>query len=162
MSKIRVSGILRESIVDGPGMRFALFVQGCPHHCPSCHNPQTHDFDGGKEMDTDEIFNMIIEDDILSGVTFSGGEPMCQPKPLLELAKRIKAETDLNIVVYSGFTLEQLQAKNDPDINELLATCDWLIDGRFVLALKDLTLPFRGSQNQRIIFLENNTIEWTQ
>ena len=162
MSKLRISGIMSESIVDGPGMRFAIFTQGCPHHCPSCHNPQTHDFNGGYDIDTDELYERIIADDILQGVTFSGGEPMCQPKPLLELAKKIKSNTDLSIVIYSGYTLEQLKAKNDSDINELLDICDWLIDGRFEIDKKDLTLPFRGSSNQRIIFLKNNTIEWTR
>lgn len=162
MSKLRISGIISESIVDGPGMRFTIFTQGCPHHCPSCHNPQTHDFNGGYDVDTDELYDRIIADDILQGVTFSGGEPMCQPKPLLELAKKIKANTDLSIIIYSGYTLEQLEAKNDSDINELLDICDWLIDGRFEVDKKDLTLPFRGSSNQRIIFLKNNTIEWTR
>ena len=86
----------------------------------------------------------------------------CQPKAFLQLAKRIKAETDLNIICYTGYTIEELQAMNNSDIDELLNICDWLIDGKFVEELKDLTLPFRGSSNQRIIELKKNTIDWTR
>lgn len=162
MCKLRVAGIVNDSIVDGPGMRLTVFCQGCPHHCKGCHNGHTHDFNGGYEIDIDDIVEKAKKNTLLSGVTFSGGEPMCQPKAFLALAKRIKSETDLNIICYTGYTFEELQKMHNPDIDELLKVCDWLIDGKFVEELKDLTLAFRGSSNQRIIELENNTIEWTR
>lgn len=162
MCKLRIAGMVNDSIVDGPGIRLTVFCQGCPHNCPGCHNQHTHDFKGGKEVDIDEIIAKAKSNGLLSGVTFSGGEPMCQAKAFLQLAKRIKAETNLNIICYSGYTIEELKAKNDPDINGLLDICDWLIDGRYVAEDRDLTLPFRGSKNQRIIELANNTIEWTR
>ena len=162
MCKIRIAGLVNDSIVDGPGMRLTVFCQGCPHNCKGCHNKHTHDFKGGYDMDIDEIVEKAKKNKILSGVTISGGEPMCQPKAFLQLAKKIKAETDLNIICYTGYTIEELQQMNNADINELLDICDWLIDGRFCEELKDLTLPFRGSSNQRIIELKNNTIDWTR
>lgn len=162
MCKLRIAGMVNDSIVDGPGMRLTIFCQGCPHNCKGCHNKHTHDFKGGYDIDINDIMTKIKSNGLLSGVTFSGGEPMCQPKAFLELAKRIKAETNLNIICYSGYTIEELQSLNNQDINQLLDICDWLIDGRFEEQLKDLTLPFRGSSNQRIIELKNNTIEWTQ
>lgn len=162
MCKLRIAGMVNDSIVDGPGIRLTVFCQGCPHNCQGCHNAHTHDFKGGRDIEIQEIMDKIKANGLLSGVTFSGGEPMCQAKAFLELAKRIKAETNLNIICYSGYTLEELEAKNDADINELLDTCDWLIDGRYVETERDLTLAFRGSKNQRIIPLKNNTIEWTR
>ena len=89
--ELRIAGTVGESIVDGPGFRFTIFTQGCPHGCEGCHNPQTHDFNGGIVVDTDQLYNEIIKDPLLDGVTFSGGEPFCQCKPLAELAGRIKA-----------------------------------------------------------------------
>ena len=89
--KLKISGIIDESIVDGPGLRFTVFTQGCPHRCQGCHNPQTHDFDGGSWMDTDEIMARFDEDPLLAGMTFSGGEPFCQPEPLWELARQVES-----------------------------------------------------------------------
>lgn len=151
MSKLRIADTVEDSITDGEGLRYTIFVQGCPHHCNGCHNPTTHDFNGGKIVDTDELFDAFKNNVLLSGVTFSGGEPMCQAKPLLDLARRIREETDLNITIFTGFTLEELKAKNDPIINELLSLTYMLIDGKFELDKRDLTLTFRGSGNQRII-----------
>ncbi len=155
-SKLKVSGIIEESIVDGPGLRFTVFTQGCPHHCPGCHNPQTHDFEGGKWMELDEIMAMFDEDPLLAGMTFSGGEPFCQPAPLAELARQVRARGK-NIVAYSGYTFEQLSemAAHNPDIEALLSMCDLLIDGPYVEARRDLDLLFRGSTNQRILDLKN-------
>lgn len=150
--EIRIAGTVAESIVDGPGLRYTLFVQGCPHHCEGCHNPQTHDFSGGKLDDTDRILADILENPLLDGVTFSGGEPFCQAKPLAELAVKIK-ENGLNVIAYSGYTVEQLLA-NTNETNcymELLSQLDYLIDGPFVLSLKSYEAKFRGSTNQRII-----------
>lgn len=153
MSSLRISGVVDDSIVDGKGLRYTIFTQGCPHHCPGCHNPQTHSFDDGTLVDTSSLFSEICENPMLRGVTFSGGEPFCQPKPLAELAKAVHdyPHRKLDVTVFTGYTLEQLQQKNDPDINALLEQTDILIDGPFIESEKDLTLLFRGSRNQRII-----------
>ena len=149
---IRLAGVVRESIVDGPGIRFVVFCQGCPHLCPGCHNPVTHDFAGGYPCEVEKIVKAIDENPLLDGVTFSGGEPACQPKAFLNLAKQIK-ERGLNLIMYSGFTLEQLtkMGTEDEALAGLLDHLDYLIDGRYEEAERDLTLAFRGSRNQRII-----------
>ena len=149
---LRIAGIMRESIVDGPGIRFAVFCQGCPHNCPDCHNPETHDFNGGTEVSIEKILKAIDENPMLKGVTFSGGEPTCQADGFLTLAKAVKAR-GLDITVFSGYTYEQLmeRAKEEPALARLLDLTDLLIDGPFVRAKKDLTLQFRGSSNQRLI-----------
>lgn len=147
---IRIAGIVRESIVDGPGLRFTVFCQGCPHNCKGCHNQETHDFSGGYDCDIQKIIDAIDQDPLLDGVTFSGGEPFCQPGPFCVLAEEIK-KRGLNIMTYSGYTYEELTAMNDPEVDRLLSLTDWLVDGRFVLEQRDLTLLFRGSSNQRVI-----------
>lgn len=151
-NSIRLAGVIRESIVDGPGLRFTVFCQGCPHGCEGCHNPDTHDFDGGYDCEISKIVAAIDENPLLDGVTFSGGEPLCQPEAFFNLAKEIK-KRNLNIVIYTGFKFEELQekAKTDEALQNLLELTDLLIDGPFVLKQRDLTLLFRGSSNQRII-----------
>jgi anaerobic ribonucleoside-triphosphate reductase activating protein len=151
---LRLAGFLRESIVDGPGVRFVIFVQGCPHRCPNCHNPQTFDFKGGKVYKNDEIFAIIRENPEIHGVTFSGGEPFCQADALSELSLKLK-EFGYNNFAYSGYTFEELveKSKTEPTVMHLLKNCDVLVDGKFEKELKDLTLKFRGSSNQRIIDL---------
>ena len=148
--KLQVSGIVKESIVDGKGIRTTVFTQGCPHHCPGCHNPQTHPFEGGTEIDTSEIFEEFRQNIILKGITFSGGEPFCQPAPLAELAKQVHS-IGKDVTVYTGYTYEQLLAMDDPAVRDLLAETDVLIDGPFIEARKNLELVFRGSENQRVI-----------
>ena len=149
---LMLSGIEPESIVDGPGIRYVLFTQGCPHHCPGCHNPKTHPFEGGTPADIPAILQAIRENPLLKGVTFSGGEPFCQAEELAELAQKIRQEFPrLDIAVYTGYTLEQLQQMQTPGVTQLLEQTDWLIDGLFLLEQKDLTLRFRGSHNQRFI-----------
>jgi len=149
--KMRICGSEPESIVDGPGFRYVLFVQGCPHRCPGCHNPQSHDFDGGTAMTIGEIWaDICIGIDHLAGVTFSGGEPFCQVDGVLEIAKRAK-ERGLSLMSYTGYTYEQLVAREDEATDELLGLLDMLVDGRFEEAQKDLTLLYRGSENQRVI-----------
>jgi anaerobic ribonucleoside-triphosphate reductase activating protein len=151
-SKVRVFGIEPESIVDGEGIRYVVFVQGCPHHCPGCHNPESHPFDGGRVVGIDELFREICENPLLKGVTFSGGEPFCQPEPLAELAKLVH-KRGLDVTTYTGYQYEDLLEMREPGVAALLEQTDVLIDGPFVLAEKDLTLTFRGSRNQRIIDL---------
>ena len=156
--EIRLSGIVEESIVDGKGIRFTVFTQGCPHNCKGCHNPQTHDFKGGYLDDTDNLFEKFKEDPILKGMTFSGGEPFMQPKPLTELAKKIHGLKYKDIWCYTGFTFEELLKGNEDRI-ELLNNIDVLIDGKFVEELKNLELSFRGSENQRIIDVKKSLAE---
>ncbi len=149
---IRLAGIVPDSIVDGPGIRFTIFVQGCPHNCEGCHNPETHDFSAGKLADVDKIFQKIQSDPIIHGVTFSGGEPFCQPEPLAYLAGLLK-KSGYDLMSYSGFTFEELLKLSEENgfIGELLGSLDLLVDGRFVLSKRSLELKFRGSSNQRII-----------
>jgi anaerobic ribonucleoside-triphosphate reductase activating protein len=153
---LRLAGVVRESIVDGPGIRFTVFAQGCPHFCPGCHNEGTQDFQGGKIVLIEDILKEIDKNPLLSGVTFSGGEPFCQAEGFTALARGIKAR-GLHIVSFSGYTYEELQelAQENKDqsngVRSLLELTDLLIDGRFELATRDLTLHFRGSKNQRII-----------
>ena len=149
---VNLAGVIRESIVDGPGIRFVVFTQGCPHRCPGCHNPETHEFGIGKDTDIDRILAAFDENPMLEGVTLSGGEPFSQPAPLAALAKEIH-KRGRSVFCYSGWTFEELleKGKEEPEVMELLKECDHLVDGRFVLELRDLSLLFRGSQNQRVL-----------
>ena len=148
---LRISDTVNDWIVDGPGLRFTVFVQGCPHNCPGCHNPQTHAFDGGTLVEKEQILERIKGNPLLDGVTFSGGEPFCQAKALAALGREIR-KLGLNIMTYSGYTFEQLYARRDEDgIGELLEVTDWLVDGPYVESLRSLELQFRGSSNQRIL-----------
>ena len=155
--KLRLFGTANDSIVDGPGIRYAVFVQGCTHNCKGCHNPGSHSLDGGYEKEVEEIFAEISKNPLLDGVTFSGGEPFLQAKALYELAKLVK-EKNLNIYVYSGFTFEQLVAgaNEENGWRELLEIADFLIDGKFEEDKKHYTLLFKGSENQRIIDLKES------
>lgn len=147
--KIRLAGIVNDSIVDGPGLRMTIFTQGCPHHCPGCHNPQSHDFKGGEDRDTDDILKMVSENPLLDGITLSGGEPFAQPEACLELAKGAH-KMGLNVWSYSGYTFEQLLERSDA-CRELLRNIDVLVDGPFKIELRTLEALFRGSSNQRIL-----------
>lgn len=150
--EIRIAGTVCESIVDGPGFRYVVFVQGCPHNCEGCHNPETHDFSGGKVVDTDDLFAECVGDPLHDGVTFSGGEPFCQAKALYYLGKRFK-ERGLSLMCYSGWTFEEIleKAKTEEFVGKLLSITDILVDGKFVLDKRSLALKFRGSANQRLI-----------
>lgn len=152
MSKVKLAGVVRESIVDGPGIRFVVFAQGCPHHCPGCHNPQTWPFEGGNETDTSKVAFEMKKNPLLSGVTLSGGEPFCQPRPMAEIARDVHT-MGLNVMTYTGYTYERLVELGEKDgaVRELLGQTDILVDGRFVSGLKSYDLNFRGSSNQRII-----------
>lgn len=147
---MRIAGIVNDSIVDGPGLRYTIFSQGCSHNCPGCHNPETHSFDGGFEIDTESIISEISKNPLLSGVTFSGGDPIEQPAPFLELAKAIK-KMELNIWMYTGYTYEELTSMHNPIIQELLSYVDVIVDGPYIESKRQLDLEFRGSSNQRII-----------
>lgn len=155
---LRIAGVIDESIVDGPGIRFVIFTQGCPHHCSGCHNPQTHDFSGGAVVPISRLLSDIQADPLISGVTLSGGEPFCQPEPLAELVRILK-QCGKHIMVYSGYTWEQLLAMEDPAVFALLRQCDILVDGPFIEAERDLSLHFRGSRNQRLIDVQTSLRE---
>lgn len=147
---LNVAGIQNDSITDGPGLRFVLYVQGCPHHCVGCHNPQTHPFEGGKKIMIDQIVQRVRMNPLLSGITFSGGEPFCQATPLGILAEMLRS-FGYEIAVYTGFVFEELIDRKNPNVMELLQQTDILVDGPFVHSLRDRMLLFRGSRNQRIL-----------
>ena len=147
---IRLSGIANNSITDGPGIRYAIFTQGCKHACEGCHNHTTHDMNGGYEQDIQSLISEIAEDELLDGITLSGGDPFFQVEQSIYLITEVKkVRPDLNIWGYSGFTVEQII--KDPNKLELLKLMDVLIDGRFEQELRDLTLKFKGSSNQRLV-----------
>ena len=148
--EIRIAGTIEESIVDGPGIRYVVFTQGCPHHCPGCHNPQTHSFEGGTVTDTDDLISKLKANPLLKGITISGGEPFCQPLAAAELAHAAH-ECGKDVMVYTGYTFEQLLSGNVENAMDLLKDTDVLVDGRFEQEKKSLLLKFKGSSNQRIL-----------
>ena len=145
---VPVMGVEEDSVVDGEGLRFALFVQGCPHHCKGCHNPQSWGYKRDNMMSLDELYRKIDGNPLCSGLTLSGGEPFMYPKELSALAKAVRT-TGRSVWSFSGWTFEQLMAKDDAW--QLLEQLDVLVDGRFELDKRDLSLKFRGSWNQRVI-----------
>ncbi len=151
---MNMAGFYDESISNGLGWRAVLFVSGCPHNCPGCHNKIAQDFNYGKKFDKEDIINRICDNSILKGITISGGEPLC-PENIKEVADFIedvkKVRPQFNVWCYSGYTFEQLEARNDKETNRLLKDIDVLVDGRFVESEKKPNLMFRGSANQRII-----------
>lgn len=152
LNKIRLSGVINESIVDGPGFRYVIFTQGCKKSCFMCHNAETQPLDAGYEEDLDKVVNDWQGNPLLQGITISGGEPFLQPEAVLYLIKKAK-ETNLDVVVYSGYYIEELRRFNNEYVDEILVSADYLIDGPFEYENKNLNLLFRGSNNQRIIDL---------
>lgn len=147
MKLIRISGIESESIVDGEGIQYVVFTQGCPHHCPGCHNPQTHPFGGGKLVLIEDILDDISKrKDWIDGITLSGGEPFCQIYQCALIAEKAH-QMGLSVWCYTGYLFEDLYKQGI----ELLKHIDVLVDGPFVQAEKSLDLDFRGSRNQRVI-----------
>ena len=144
-----LSGIVSDSIVDGPGIRTTIFSQGCPHHCPGCHNPETWEFGCGTKVTEGQVLAEVLQNPLCRGVTFSGGEPFAQAEGFAGLAKLLK-EKGYEVASYTGYTFEEL-LKGTPAQKQLLETIDVLIDGPFLLAEKSLELNFRGSRNQRIL-----------
>ena len=156
---LRIAGVVENSFTDGPGVRFALFVQGCPHHCPGCHNPQTHDFAGGSETTVSALLTALDEDPLVSGLTLSGGEPFCQAGACAELARAAHARGK-DVWTWSGWTYEQLRekAEREPEVAELLRQTDVLVDGPYIEAERNLDLEWRGSANQRVLELKDGFI----
>ena len=165
MAVIDISGYAPNSITDGPGLRFGVFCQGCNHHCPGCHNPETHEFGVGTKVDVEDIYRMIKKDPIVRGVTFSGGEPFDQAEGFYELAKLLKAD-GYELAAYSGYTYEQLTRNTEDYKYKLLSLLDILVDGPFVLAKRSLSAGFRGSTNQRVLnipaSLANGKATWEE
>lgn len=150
MKSIKIAGIEPESIVDGEGIRYVIFTQGCPHHCLGCQNPQTHSFKAGKLIKIDKIITDIEKNmDYLDGITLSGGEPFCQAEQCSVIAEK-SHEMGLSVWCYTGYLYEEL-LKNMQVNCTLLENVDILVDGPFVLKEKSLDLPYCGSKNQRII-----------
>lgn len=158
--RLRVAGIVEESFVDGPGIRFTVFVQGCPHRCPGCHNPQTHAYEGGFWVEVGSLLARMEENPLLDGLSLSGGEPFEQAEPLAELAEGVQAR-GYDVMTWSGYTFEFLLAHRDerPGWRRLLDASDVLVDGPFLIAQRSLGLPCRGSRNQRILDLRRSLAE---
>ena len=156
--RISLSGVTGDSIVEGPGLRLTIFTQGCLHHCPGCHNPQTHDPEGGSWADTEDILAAAAENPLLDGITLSGGDPFLQPVPCLALAEGAH-KIGLNVWTYTGYTWEALLEENDAEKLALLKETDVLVDGPFLLAERSLELRFCGSRNQRLIDVKKSLAE---
>lgn len=150
---LRIAGVVQESIVDGPGIRYAIFTQGCPFHCDGCHNPQAQSLSGGLEVKLAVLYKEIKANPLITGVTYSGGEPFIQTRPLAAFAEILRAE-GYNLWSYSGYTWDKLV--NDPMRKKLLTELDVVVDGPFVRRLHSLDLDYRGSSNQRIINVQES------
>ena len=146
---LKLAGLVDDSIVDGPGIRLTVFCQGCHHHCEGCHNPDTWEFDGGDVMEEQQIVQIAKANPLVKGVTFSGGEPFDQAAGFTKFAKLLKKE-GYEIASYSGYTFEQLM-NGTKEQKELMNNIDILIDGPFILSLRNLSLIYRGSSNQRVL-----------
>lgn len=162
---MRYAGIIFNDTAAAPGISVSFFTQGCPHHCVGCHNPETWDFDGGKEFTPqvlDDIITGLNKNGIHRSFCLMGGEPLCEENEFLSclLVQTIKERSpQTKIYIWTGYTYEQLIHKNSSKINYILESCDFLIDGPFIQSKRDITLKMRGSANQRIIDLKNLTFE---
>lgn len=148
MRTIKISGIIKESVVDGPGFRLVIFTQGCPRHCRGCHNPDLIPASGGREMTSGEVLQLIKQNisPLTGGITFSGGDPLMQADALLEILQLVRKEyPQYSIWVYTGYTFEEV--KTWP----VLQYIDILVDGPYEEDKRDISLAFRGSLNQRLI-----------
>lgn len=167
--KIRMYGTVEDSIVDGPGLRFSVFVQGCPHHCPGCHNPESWSSEGGYEQTLDSLVQEIKAAKLTQGITLTGGEPFDQARQLAYVVAKLKEyKPTLSIWAYSGYTYEELLADtHEQGVKELLDLCDVLVDGPFQEELNSYELIWKGSSNQRVIDLDktrssNEIVLWQE
>ena len=158
MGKIRIAGYLKHSMVNGPGVRFVLFTQGCPHFCHGCQNPETWDMEGGEVWETEDLIRLVKETRFLDGFTFSGGDPLVQSGSCLLVAQALREE-NINLWLYTGYTFEEVQAgAAGEDAIKLLPYIDVLVDGRFrqdLLATQGNCI-YRGSVNQRLIDVQES------
>lgn len=150
---MRVMNITHDSVVDGEGLRTTIFFAGCPHKCSGCHNPESWDLNNGVEMSVEDVLEEI-KSNPLTDVTLSGGDPFLQSEEVSILAKEINS-LGKNIWIYTGYTLDELLRSNDETKKSLLHQCDVLVDGRFVLEERDISLSFKGSKNQKIYNVKN-------
>jgi anaerobic ribonucleoside-triphosphate reductase activating protein len=161
---VKLAGIVSESVTDGPGLRITLFFQGCRHHCPGCHNPQTWDFQAGTDYALPDLFQQLQDTPLIKGITLSGGDPFYQPLAAVEIAREFHRRRK-DVWAYTGFVWEELLNDRDPNMLALLEECDVLVDGPFIQAMKNSNLPFRGSANQRLIRVTESlqagkVVEW--
>lgn len=151
MSLVRIAGQKRHSSVNGPGVRYVLFMQGCTHNCSGCQNPETHDLMGGTEMTVQEVVEDILHTKYLDGVTLSGGDPLAQPEATKEIARMLKEE-GMNIWLYTGYTWKQImEGRAGEAAKEVLPYIDVLVDGPFIESLLSEDVIWRGSSNQHLI-----------
>lgn len=153
MGKINLSGFSNSSIVDGPGVRFTVYTQGCSHHCKGCHNPETWSDKPNKITDIDTLIEKIENESLSKKVTISGGDPLYQIESSFELCQKLK-ELGYEIWLYTGYTLDEIE--NNPKLKCILDVIDTLVDGKFIEEKKDFNLKFRGSSNQNIIDLKKS------
>ena len=161
MNKLRVLHVVEGTSVDGPGLRTSIYLAGCSHHCPGCHNPESWDMNGGEERTLDELMDIIAYNE--TPVTFSGGDPLAQAQPLALLINRIKQELGYNVWCYTGYTWQQVTQQ--PQLMAVVRQLDVLVDSPFLLAERDTKLRFRGSRNQRLIDVQatlsqGHIVEW--
>ena len=154
---MRIAGLVQDSIVDGPGLRYAVYTQGCGYECDGCHNPGTWDYKGGNEIKLRDIINDMLSNPLTDGLTLSGGEPLDQAADCAGLAA-VARKNGLNVWVFSGKTFEEIlkEAKTDKDVLNLLEQTDVLVDGRFILKERTLSLKWRGSKNQRVLDIQKS------
>ncbi len=156
---IRIAGVVKESIVDGPGLRYVVFAQGCKHNCKGCHNPHTHSFEGGSIIRVDDIISQMKANPLLDGITLSGGEPFEQAECFAKLAKKAKAN-GYDVMTYTGYAYEAiLKYKHErAGWDELFENSDVIVDGKYEENKRNLMLSYRGSENQRIIDVEQSIV----
>lgn len=163
---ITISGTVNDSIVDGKGLRFTIFVQGCLFRCKGCHNPETHRLTGGYDVKIMDLIEEAKKNPLIDGITISGGEPFLQARECAMLAA-LAQRNGLTVWTYTGFTYEEIMARDDYDFMHLLIETDYLVDGRFIEEKKSYEARFRGSTNQRIIDVEKTlrcgkVVEWEE
>ena len=160
MKDLYVADVVQDSIVDGPGIRFVIFTQGCNHHCKNCHNQSTWAIESkdAKYISIDELLKMIENNPLLSGVTISGGEPLLQPEAVCEFIRSLKNKhSQLNIILYTAYKVEVSdkiyisEFRDNSEIDYILNNVNYIVDGEYIDSLRDISLRFRGSKNQRII-----------
>ena len=156
---MRIAGLVQDSIVDGPGLRFTVFTQGCHICCRGCHNPDTWDFSGGTEVSVEDIAHQLLSNKLSDGLTLSGGEPFEQAADCASLAA-VARDNGLNVWIFTGKTFEGLlsESKKNTDIKNLLSLADTLVDGRFMHEERTLSLKWCGSKNQRVIDVQKSLV----
>jgi anaerobic ribonucleoside-triphosphate reductase activating protein len=152
---MHIAGKIQHSFVNGPGCRYVIFFQGCPHACPGCQNPETHDGTAGEEVPVSTVISDILHTRFIDGVTLSGGDPFVQPKAIIEIADAVK-KTGLTVWAYSGWTYEQLMSGDVCGAQDALKYIDVLVDGPYVASLRSESTLWRGSSNQRLVDVQKS------